>query len=33
MKPKLFLMLAAIAMLTACTTNEDEFDLTPEQPA
>lgn len=33
MKPKHFIMLAAIAMMTACTTNEDEFNLTPEQPA
>ena len=33
MKPKHFIMLAAIAMMAACTTNEDEFDLTPEQPA
>ena len=33
MKPKHFIMLAAIAMMAACTTNEDEFDLSPEQPA
>ena len=33
MKSKSLLMLAAIVMMTACTTNEDELGLSPEQPA
>ena len=33
MKSKSFVMFAAIVMMTACTTNEDELGLSPEQPA